>query len=195
MCRQGNRFALWPALLVLLASGGCGETRSTAPGPAAVEGSTGSITQPANLVVLQDVSTVVDGSPAFVAGMRGTPIDTSTSPCHFFAAKHCVVTFQIRNTGPGCAGNIHGIMTQYRDTASLPLRVAATAHFTVPHTILEPGVMVVVNARFSTFSFDTLGNGEYCPLVFVVPSWDNVACPSPSRSATYRQPVSAFPAG
>jgi hypothetical protein len=194
VCRQGNRFALWPALLVLLASGGCGETRSTAPGPAAVEGSTGSPPQTANLVVLQDVPTFVDGSPAYVAGMRGTPIDTSTSPCHFFAAKRCVVTFQIRNTGPGCAGNIRGIMTQYRDTASLPLRVAASAHFTVPQTILEPGVMVV-NARFSTFSFDTLGSGEYCPFVFVVLSWDSVGCPSPSRSATDRQAVSAFSAG
>lgn len=173
MCRQGNRFAA-----------------------AAVEGSTRSTTQTANLVVLQDVPTVVvDGSPAFVAGMRGTPIDTSTSPCHFFAAKRCVVTFQIRNTGDVCAGNIRGIMTQYRDTASLPLRVAASAHFTVPHTILEPGVMAVVNARFSTFSFDTLGDGEYCPFVFVVLSWDNVGCPSPSLSATDRQAVSAFSAG
>jgi hypothetical protein len=47
----------------------------------------------------------------------------------------------------------------------------------------------------STFSVDPLGNGEYCPFVFVVLSWDIVGCPSPSSSATDRQAVSAFSAG
>jgi len=99
------------------------------------------------------------------------------SPCHSFLPGSCIIRFQLKNTGPGCAVNVHGMMTQYRETTSQPLVKVASTHFTVPHATVAPNEILVVNARFSAFSFNALGNGEYCPFVFIEPSWDDVACP------------------
>jgi hypothetical protein len=83
---------------------------------------------------------------------------------------------ELKNTGPGCAGNVHGTMTQYRDTIVRPLTVVASTPFTWRAGIVPPYQTVLFNARFPTFSFDALGDGEYCPFVFVTLSWDTVAC-------------------
>jgi hypothetical protein len=133
--------------------------------------------QTANLVVVHEVPWSIYGSAAQVAGIPGTPIDATRSPCHFFAPKSCTIMIQLKNTGNGCAGNIRGTMTQYRDTTSRPLFVAASTDFTGPDMTVTPNETVVINARFATFSFDALGNGEYCPFVFIVPSWDDISCP------------------
>jgi hypothetical protein len=99
------------------------------------------------------------------------------SPCHFDAHQSCTITIELTNTGPGCATNIRGLITQYRDTQARPLIVVASTHFNEADLTLTPKETVLINARFPTFSFDALGRGDYCPFAFVTPFWNDMQCP------------------